>query len=214
MLDIQSVYLDGVHENSRGEDSLSKTLIVKNLNYIFSHKNVLVTGKNREDCISLPNSAGLEFVHLKAPTKGALATSLLSIDYLEEDLPIVLVPTNSFVDREVLIKFINKAIDTKVSASTLCLETDNPNYSYLRVHNDKVIEFVEKRVAGKYGTTGIFYLQNKRIFLESAQWALVNSQQTNGVFYIAPALNYAISMGLEVSYEVILENQYTHIEWN
>ena len=214
MLDIQSVYLDGVHENSRGEDSLSKTLIVKNLNYIFSHKNVLVTGKNREDCISLPNSAGLEFVHLKAPTKGALATSLLSIDYLEEDLPIVLVPTNSFVDREVLIKFINKAIDTKVSASTLCLETDNPNYSYLRVHNDKVIEFVEKRVAGKYGTTGIFYLQNKRVFLESAQWALINSQQTNGVFYVAPALNYAISMGLEVSYEVILENQYTHIEWN
>jgi hypothetical protein len=214
MLEIQSVYLDGLHENSRGDDSLSKTLIVKNLNYIFSHKNVLVTGKNREHCISLPNSAGLEFVHLKAPTKGALATSLLSIDYLEEDLPIVLVPTNSFVDREVLIKFLNKAIDTKVSASTLCIETDNPNYSYLRVHNDKVIEFVEKRVAGKYGTTGIFYLQNKRVFLESAQWALINSQQTNGVFYIAPALNYAISMGLEVSYEVILENQYTHIEWN
>jgi hypothetical protein len=214
MLEIQSVYLDGLHEDSSGDDSLSKTLIVKNLNYIFSHKSILVTGKKRDDCNSLPNATNLEFVNLKAPTKGALATSLLSIDYLEEDLPIVLVPTNSFVDREILIKFLNKAIDTKVSASTICIETDDPNYSYLRVHNNKVIEFVEKRIAGKYGTTGIFYLQNKRIFLESAQWALINSQQTNGVFYVAPALNYAISMGLEVSYEVILENQYTHIEWN
>ena len=80
MLKIQSVYLDGFNDDSSRKNSLSDSLLVNNLNDIFSYKNIFVTGKSKEDCSLLPNAASLEIVNLKSPTKGALATSLLSID--------------------------------------------------------------------------------------------------------------------------------------
>ena len=82
--------------------------------------------------------------------------------------------------------------------------------SYIRVHDGKVIEVIEKNVVGDLATTGIFFFRTRDILLDSAKWAFVNNQTTNSSFYIAPCLNYAISKGLEIGYHVAEDKDYVH----
>jgi hypothetical protein len=124
--------------------------------------------------------------------------------------PVVLIPTNSHIEKGVFFAFIDQMIQSNCTAGTVCVQSNNPLYSYIRVFGGKVIEVVEKRVVGDLATTGIFFFRNKRILVESAKWAFVNNQTTNSKFYIAPCLNYAISKGLDIGYYVAGVKDYVH----
>lgn len=215
---LNAIYLDGgsALDSSKNSEMSSKRIKIMAASLLspVGEKNFLVTNSKLEELETrniLPRNSTIKIFNINRPTKGALATALLPIDLIASDEPVVLVPTNSIVDAGELRKFINQMIVDSVAAGALLIESDNPEYSYARIHDNRVIEFIEKTVVGNMATTGVFYFKDKALLLQSAKWAFVNSQIFNSQFFVAPSLNYILTSGQEVGFCVIDEDNYEHL---
>ena len=214
---VQAVYLDGgAALNDISESHLlakRKEFLRGSLSTPVGQLNILVT-KSSVESLKLegiiPENSSIRVVSISGSTKGALASALLAIELIQPHEPVLLLPTNSIVDDLNLREFFSKMMDDGVVAGALLVKSDNPNYSYVRIHNNRVIEFIEKRVVGDMATTGVFYFRSKALLLECAKWTFVNSQITNSQFFVAPSLNYVLTSGQEVGFSQIDQNQYTH----
>lgn len=215
---VQVVYLDGgalPNDISEGQMSIKrKEFLRDSLSTPVAQSNILVTTSSVESLKLeeiIPANSSIKFISISSVTKGALASALLAIELIQPHIPVLLIPTNSLVGELNLRHFISKMIDDGVAAGALLVKSDNPNYSYVRIHNNRIIEFIEKRVVGDMATTGVFYFRSKALLLECAKWAFVNSQITNSQFFVAPSLNYVLTSGLEVGFFQIDQDQYKHI---
>ena len=215
---IHAIYLDGgpALTDTLQNDSIlkRKELLKESLYAPAGQANFLVT-RSSEDFLKnqglIPETAAIEVITMSNPTQGALATALLPIELIAPNTPILLIPTNSVVDANALSDFASKMIKDGVVAGALLFRSDNPDFSYARIHNNRVIEFIEKKVVGDMATTGVFYFRDKVLVLECAKWAFVNSQITNSQFFVAPSLNYVLTSGQEVGFSQIDEAKYEHI---
>lgn len=215
---IHAIYLDGgpALNETTNIDSQEKRreMFRASLSSPAGQANFLVTKSNKNSLIAqglIPQTATIEVITMSEPTQGALATALLPIELIKPNEPVLLIPTNSVVDADAISEFVSQMVKDRVAAGALLINSDNPNYSYARIHNNRVIEFIEKRVIGNMATTGVFYFKDKAILLECAKWAFVNSQITNSQFFVAPSLNYVLTSGQEVGFSKIDVSQYQHI---
>jgi hypothetical protein len=215
---IHAIYLDGgpaLTETIHNDSLVKREEFLKaSLSTPAGQVNFLVT-KSSHDSLKtrgvIPQTDAIEVITMSKPTQGALATALLPIELIAPNEPVLLIPTNSVVDANALSHFVSKMIKDGVSAGSLLFRSDNSDYSYARIHNNRVIEFIEKKVVGDMATAGVFYFRDKAILLESAKWAFVNSQITNSQFFVAPSLNYVLTSGQEVGFSQIDEAKYEHI---
>jgi hypothetical protein len=215
---IHTIYLDGgpaLNETIQNDSLVKRQEILKaSLSSPAGQANFLVTRSSQDSLKAhgiIPQTSAMEVITMSKPTQGALATALLPIELIKPNEPVLLIPTNSVVDADALSGFVSKMVKGRVAAGALLFKSDNPSYSYARIHNNRVIEFIEKRVVGDMATTGVFYFKNKAILLECAKWAFVNSQITNSQFFVAPSLNYVLTSGQEVGFSQIDEAKYEHI---
>lgn len=144
-------------------------------------------------------------------TKGALATAALSLDLVNEIDPIIVIPSNSKVDFNI-VDFIEKMKIGDCAAGIVTLTSQNPTMSFVRSFKNTIVEIAEKQIIGTEATAGIFFFKNKRVFVEAIGWALVNQVTTNGNFYIAPALNYFLTQRLPIGRYKIEDQQYIRLE--
>lgn len=215
---IHAIYLDGgsaLNQSIQNDSQLKRREMLRaSLSSLAGQVNILVTTTSQDSLIAqglIPESADIEVVTMSNPTQGALATALLPIELIEPNEPVLLLPTNSIVNADAISEFVSQMVKDRVAAGALLLQSDNPNYSYARIHNNRVIEFIEKKVVGDMATTGVFYFKDKALLLECAKWAFVNSQITNSQFFVAPSLNYILTSGQEVGFSQIDGAQYEHI---
>ena len=215
---IHAIYLDGgpaLSDALQNDSQLKRRKLLRaSLSVPAGHANFLVTKSSQDSLKSqgvIPQTDAIEVITMSKPTQGALATALLPIELVDSNEPVLLIPTNSVVDSNALSEFVSRMVKDEVAAGALLFKSDNPGYSYARIHNNRVIEFIEKKVVGDMATTGVFYFRNKVILLECAKWAFVNSQITNSRFLVAPSLNYVLTSGQEVGFSQIDESKYEHI---
>jgi dTDP-glucose pyrophosphorylase len=218
-MNFQVVFLDG--SPSLQEDSILKNaerieFIRAAIASLQGQSNFLVSNSgsrllkianilHTEDAIKVINPIG--------STRGALASALLPIELLNGFDPIVLVPTNSVTNSAALELFLETMNASRVAAGIMLIESTDPHYSYARVYQGRVIEIIEKVIVGNLATTGIYYFRDKQILKECARWAFVNNQSTDGKFYIAPSLNYVLSVGDEIGYQIVDSSSYRHLTW-
>jgi hypothetical protein len=140
--------------------------------------------------------------------KGALASSLLVLEGIDLQKPLVVAAGDSMLEGGVsphLKRFIADGAD----AGTVAFESTNPRWSYLSVGADgRVRQVAEKRVIGALATTGVFFFKRAADFLDAAIWCLVNNASNNGTFYVSSTLNYMISQGKTVQYSTISRAMY------
>jgi hypothetical protein len=211
-MNFQAIFLDASPKNPATNSSKSSAgdFLVRNVKEFRQADSILVTHRSSNQLKQIGVGAELKSVNPPGLTRGALATALLTVDFMTEDHPIVLLPTNSHLESEVFYSFVSQMIQSNNSAGTVCVRSNNPIFSYVRVFEGKVIEVVEKRVVGDLATTGIFFFKSKDILVESANWSFVNNQSTDRDFYIAPCLNYVLSKGLSIGYHVAESKEYIH----
>ncbi len=211
-MSFQTIFLDAAPRIKESNDSksLKNDFLLQNVKDYQQPNSILVTNRPSPEIRNLGVNDGVTIVKPQGPTRGALATALLTVDFMSVDDAIVLVPTNSHLKKDVFFDFIDQMIKDKKSAGTMCVRSRNPLFSYIRVFDEKVIEVVEKRVVGDLATTGIFFFRDRSILVESAKWSFVNNQTTSSNFYIAPCLNYAISKGLDIGYRLAEDKEYVH----
>ena len=128
-------------------------------------------------------------------TKGALITALIAIRDCDLNLPVFFTPGDALISKEKFEEFRLQSINSDQDVSLIVFDSENPKYSYVRMLEEKLVEVCEKKVISSKATAGIFYFKSANLFIEYAEWAIMNSIQTNGLFYLAPALNYAVVKG-------------------
>jgi choline kinase len=150
----------------------------------------------------------IRIVEVNSYVRGALATALVAAVDLDLDTPLVIAAGDSEIAGGLSVH-LEKFIENDCHSGTIAFESENPRWSYLSVgEGGKVLEVAEKDVVGPLATTGVFYFKTASLFLQAAEWALLNRASVNNRFYVSTSLNYLISQGLEVGYSVIERTDY------
>ena len=141
-------------------------------------------------------------------TTGALISALIAIRDCDLNLPIFIAPGDALISKKNYDEFCTQSLQSNQDISLIIFDSQNPKYSYVRMLDEKLVEVCEKKVISSKATTGIFYFNTAHLFIECAEWAIMNNIQTNGLFFLAPALNYAVVKGLNPYLFQIDENDY------
>lgn len=150
----------------------------------------------------------IKVVRVPCGTQGALASALFSLAGSEGGGPLVVAAGDSAISGGIA-RYVEGFMKRDLEAATVAFPSTNPRWSYLSVdENSNVIEVAEKKVIGPWATTGAFYFKSSETFLEAAQWCLVNNAHFNGRFYVSATLNYLVSVGRPVGFEVIQRDHY------
>jgi Nucleotidyl transferase len=155
----------------------------------------------------IKNRETLAIKFLNHPTHGALTSLGMAVDIIPSHMPVVVCPVDGIVTVSIT-DAIDEMIGQESAASILTFANEDPKYSYVRTENGQAIEIAEKRVISKHATTGVFIFKNKEIILSCLKWALINNVQTEGKYYVAPALNYLVSNRMKISLFDISAQQY------
>ena len=216
---LQTIFLDASpvrNEIMDGSVNQRTRLIHDSLRSFQGESCFLVSNSKKSNLIQsgmIDAAMEVNVVNPSSPTRGALASALLPIDLLSDTEPILILPTNSATQGDVLKSFVEKMQIDRVAAGTILVKSQNPHFSYARIHEGKVIEIIEKSIVGNLATTGVFYFRNKHVLKESARWAFVNNQSTHNTFYIAQSLNYVLSTGEDIGYVIVDSSNYQHFAW-
>lgn len=139
---------------------------------------------------------------------GALASALIGLEHVDWESPLVVAAGDSMINGGVG-DFVRWAIQSDQDAATIAFPSINPRWSYLAVDSGGAVRQVaEKQVIGPLATTGVFYFQSARLFVDAATWCLVNNASHNGIFFVSTTLNYLISRALTVGYHTISRSEY------
>lgn len=141
-------------------------------------------------------------------TNGALITAILGLKDFDLSLPLVVCPGDSLLQNGKFQEFIEQSEIAESDISLVVFNSDKPKYSYIRTIDDVLIEVCEKKVISSVATAGVYYFKSAQLFLECAEWAIMNNVRTNDTFFIAPCLNYAIIVGLNPILFRVEESEY------
>jgi hypothetical protein len=173
------------------------------------NKNLLIT-KYTEN-LKIASNKKIKIISISADTKGALTSLAFSLDHIDNEIPVVIFPTNSQVDVDIS-KFVESMKAEKCDAGVICFQSNDPNYSYIRVKEGKIIEFKEQEIVGDLATTGIFYFKSKNEIVKCLEWCLINNINTNGIYYLAPSLNYFVCNDMNIGLKTIPKENYHRLK--
>lgn len=165
----------------------------------------LIISEDRSE--SIPKSDGVSQVKV-GKTQGALISALIGLNECDLSTPLFITPGDALVSFTRYSEFHNKCLTSETDFSMVVFESDNPNYSYIRTLEGKLVEVCEKKVISSQATAGIFYFKSAQLFLECAEWSIMNNFRTQDLFFLAPALNYSVITGLQMNLFQIEESEY------
>lgn len=156
---------------------------------------------------SIPASS---FVLVSGNLKGALVSALVASEGLDLDSPLIVAGGDSEIAGGIQ-NIVTEFVDGNYAAGVIVFESAEPRWSYIKnSSHGMVIQVSEKKVIGKFATTGTFYFDSVDTFRASAKWCLVNNVQNNGNYFVSSALNFVISQGGRVSYRQIPATDYVN----
>ena len=167
--------------------------------YASNLQTVIAVSKNFVDnkkLIEINNK--IKIYKLDEETGGALATASLIASSLDPNKPIIITAVDSLISKKKFDSFVEAMFNSNVESGLVVFKSQKPNLSFVRTNlSNEIIEVAEKRIIGNLATAGIYYFRNPDIFLACAKWAFLNNVSKNGIFYIAPSLNYLITTDLK-----------------
>lgn len=146
-------------------------------------------------------------IKLHNQTAGALCTCLMAIDYVNDDVPLIIANSDQIIDvdyRDVIKHFNMIGAD----AGVITFPNIHPRWSYARISGDEVVEVAEKRPISKNAIAGFYYYKQGKDFVEAAKKALLKQNNLDGKYYISASMNELILMGRKIGYYEIEKEQY------
>lgn len=159
---------------------------------------------NEGDCLQyhIDNTLNLltddkcQVVRIKGETKGSVCSSLLGIEYINNDDPLVVANSDQIIEED-LDKIMEFFRSKNADAGVICFESVHPRWSYAKINEEgRIIETAEKRPISKNAIAGFYFFNRGRDFVRAAMQSIKKEHKVNGQYYIAPVMN-----------ELILENR-------
>lgn len=147
-------------------------------------------------------------IERNGPTKGALCSCLLAIDYLNREEPIAIVNGDQVIAAN-LRSICNSFERSGADAGLVTFPASHPRWSYATLdETDSVVQLTEKRVVSRDAIAGFYYFARTSDFLECAQNAILNDTNTDGSFYISASLNELLLKGGRIVHHQIDARDY------
>lgn len=146
-------------------------------------------------------------IKLKNQTAGALCTCLMAIEYINNDIPLLIANSDQIIEVD-YNKVINHFKTTDADAGIITFPNIHPRWSYARKLEDKVVEVAEKRPLSKDAIAGFYYYKKGSDFVKAAKEAILKQNCLDGRYYISASINEIILMGKKVGFYDIDKDQY------
>lgn len=175
-------------------------------NYIFVFANDDCKKFHLDSSVKILTPAS-QVIKLQNHTAGALCTCLIAVDYVNDELPLIIANSDQIIDidyREVIRHFD----ECGAEAGVITFPSIHPRWSYARIVNDEVVEVAEKKPLSKNAIAGFYYYRHGEDFVRAAKKALLKQNNLDGKYYISASINELILMGKKVSYFEIEKDQY------
>ena len=155
----------------------------------------------------LTNNAGI-VVNVNGVTSGAVCSSLLAIDYINNNNPLIIANGDQYIDVNVA-NIIQDFIMSGKNAAVLTFNSVHPKWSYIRLDvSGDVIETAEKNPISKFAIAGTYLFDTGARFISAAMKSIYKGSSVNDVYYIAPTINEIILDGGVVGNYTIPSEKY------
>ena len=174
-----------------------------------SSKNIVVAvnSDDYQHFIPMYIADRIQLVNISHLTEGALATSGMCLDMLDDETPIVVSAVDGICFK-IVDKFVAAMHYSAADGGVIVFPSENQKYSYVRVNHSIPIEFAEKVRIGELASSGIYYFRNKRILIDAILWAILNQVRFEDTYYFSSAMNKLIVEGLNVELFQVEESDY------
>lgn len=127
-------------------------------------------------------------------TEGTCCTTLLAEKFIDNDDPVLIVNSDQYIPWDAK-QFYSCLASKENDGCILVFPCHDPNYSYVRLIDDRVVEVREKEIISDTGTVGLYYWQKGSDYVRYAKQMIKKDIRTKGEFYVAPVYNEAIADG-------------------
>ena len=151
-----------------------------------------------------PDSA---IIRLANNTRGALCTSLMAVEYIDNDNPLIIGNRDQIIDID-YVEVISYFRRNHFDAGVITFPSVHPRWSYARIAGTEVVEVAEKRPISKEAIAGFYYFAQGRDFVLAAKKALMKQNSYEDNYYLSASINELILMNKRVGFYHIDAGQY------
>ena len=175
--------------------------VVENLNieakYIFIVQKNHFEKYNLKDTLNnfCPNN---EIVQVEGITEGAVCTTLLAKQYIDNNESLIIANSDQFVEWN-NEEFIYTSTTAELDGNILTFKSTHPKWSYVKLNElGYVTEVAEKRPISEVATVGIYYWRRGSDYVKYAEQMIEKNIRINNEFYVCPVFNEAIMDGKRI----------------
>ena len=158
---------------------------------------IIMLKKDENDRFYTKNVAKLvlpkaKIVEVPSKTKGAACTALLSIEYINNNEPLLII-NGDIIIKEDINCIINKFIQEDVDGGIITFNSVHPRWSYVKCNSDDlIVEVAEKKPISNMATAGVYYFKKGKYFVDNAMNMIRKENVVNDKFYVSLVYNEMI----------------------
>ncbi|WP_316832734.1 glycosyltransferase family 2 protein [Pedobacter aquatilis] len=143
-----------------------------------------------------------DIIKLKNPTKGALCSILMAIDYIDNDDTLLILNGDQIIEED-FNKIIEFWEEKLADVGVVTFKSIHPRWSYVKIENDLITQTAEKNPISQHAIAGYYYFSKASLFFENAFRVIRNKVQLNDVYFISPVINeYILAEKKVYNYEI------------
>lgn len=132
-----------------------------------------------------------EIVQLEKETKGAVCSTLLAVDHIDKDKPLII--SNADQTFDVDLKTYFTKLMSEADAGCLYFQSVLPRWSYVKLdQNSNVLEAAEKNPISKNAIAGFYFFKQGETYVQAAMRTIYNEAHYNNQYFVAPVFNELI----------------------
>ena len=159
-----------------------------------------------EDCrrfhldhtLSLLAPGRCEIVQLAAETKGALCSALMGISHIANGDPLVVANFDQLIEPGLGGVFAQLK-QTQCDAGCLIFDAVHPRWSYVKLHQQRVVEAAEKKPISRHAIAGFYYFSSGMLFVDAAKRTLNKGASVGEAYYVSQVFNELVLDGRHIA---------------
>lgn len=179
-------------------------VVISNLRPSRDHRFIFLCLKEHIDLYGIDErlrqwSPGCEVLAVDKVTEGAACTVLLARDFINKEEPLMIANCDQWVDVQ-MDDYLAELDRSGADGLIMTMRADDAKWSYVRFDDKgEPCEVVEKQVVSNEATVGIYNYRRGRDFVAAAESMIGKGLRVNGEFYVAPAYNEMIALGMKIA---------------
>ncbi len=154
-------------------------------------------------------SDDISVIQIEGDTQGATCTSLLAVEKLWLDEPLIITSFEQIIDLH-LEPLIKRFVNEDVECGVLTFDSIHPRFSYVMCDEiGTVLQAAEKRPISRHAVAGLYYFSKASDFVDAAKSTILNNATDSG-YYLSNTINEYVLNGKKVKAYPIDSKRYFH----